>query len=89
MKIAAGGEVEAAVEERLEFIPARANHFGNELEAIARMRRGDDVVNALGDGHFGHSDGDFEGFGAVVQSREDVAMDVDHEEVEDSAGVRG
>lgn len=43
-----------------------------------RVRGGDHVSDAVGDGHFGHGAGDFHALGAVVQSRENMAMNVDH-----------
>ena len=39
---------------------------------------GDDVGDAVLDGHFGHGAGDFEGFRPVIQARKDVAMNIDH-----------
>ena len=42
------------------------------------MRGGDDVRHAIGDGHFGHGHGHIERFSAVIEGRENVAVNVDH-----------
>ena len=45
------------------------------------MRRPDDVRDSIGDGHFGHLNRRFEGVRAIVQTREDVAVDIDHHDL--------
>jgi hypothetical protein len=38
------------------------------------------VLNAIGDRHAAHLQGDFPGFGAIVHFGQDMAMNVDHVE---------
>jgi len=42
------------------------------------MRRGDDVLDAIGGSHTAHGNGNFPGLGAVVYPGDDVAMDIEH-----------
>ena len=43
------------------------------------MRRGDHVLDAVGGGNAAHGLRDIPGFGAVVNFRQDMAVNVDHE----------
>jgi hypothetical protein len=78
MEVAAGCKSKAAFEGGLNFIPAFFYQFGNERMGGMGVRSADDVGDAVGDSHFGHSAGDIEGIGTVVEARKYVAMHVDH-----------
>lgn len=78
VEIAAGGDGETAVEAGLKFIPAHFYQFGNELVIGAGVRGGDDVRDAVADGHFSHGHGHFGIGGAVVKSWKYMAMNINH-----------
>jgi hypothetical protein len=78
MEIASGGKNKAAFEPSLKFIPALAYQFGNERVILARVRRPDDVCNAVLDRHLRHRARNFERLRAVVKPRKYVAMNVNH-----------
>jgi hypothetical protein len=78
MEITARGDGEAAFESSLNFIPAFFYQFGNETMGWMGVGRGDDVGDAVGDGHFRHRAGDIERVWAVVKARKYVAMNVNH-----------
>ena len=78
MKITASRDGEAVSEAGLKFIAAGANQFGVERIFVAGVRGGNHVSDAVGDGHFGHLEGNFQRCGAVVKARKKVAMDIDH-----------
>jgi hypothetical protein len=78
MKIATGGEFQPAFHFRLKFISELEYHFGKEFVLGVRVRRGNHMRNAVGDGDFGHLDGNFHGLCAVVYAGKNVAMDINH-----------
>jgi hypothetical protein len=78
MEIAASGDIEAAFEGGLNFIPAFFYQFGNKRMGGMGMGRGDNVGNTVGNSHFRHGAGDIEGVGTVVKARKYVAMKVNH-----------
>ena len=48
------------------------------MVTIIGVRRGDNVLNAIGSRHAAHFFGHVPGFGAVIYFGEDVAVNVDH-----------
>ena len=88
MEVAAGGEDQASFKRRLNFIPALLYQFGNEIVILARVRRPDDVSDAIGDGHFSHRARDFERFCAVIEARKYVAMNINHQSARITQGRR-
>jgi hypothetical protein len=78
MEVASGGQDQPPFEPCLQFIPELAYQFRNESVILARMRRSDDVRNAVLNSHFRHGAGDFKRLRAVVKPRKYVAMNVNH-----------
>ena len=88
MKIAAGGELEAAFEPGLEIV-AQAADFG-VFKFVARvgMRGGDEASDSVGDCGFRHGERLLDGGRAIVNSGQDVAVQINHGCGEASDGHR-
>jgi len=52
--------------------------------SIVRMRRGYDMSNSIGNGHLRHSEGFFKGIRTVIQSRQEMTMDINHSWIENT-----
>ena len=78
MKVASGGKFQLVANPGLKFISELEYQFGTELVFRVRVRRRDDVRNAVCNGDFRHLDGNFHGLRAVVNTGKNVAMDINH-----------
>ncbi len=78
MKIAAGGQGEAAVEFFLKKSTDLAHLRIVERVVGTGVGRSDDVGDAVVDGLFGHGERLVKRPGAVVKARKDVAVKIDH-----------
>jgi len=79
MEIAAGGELQASMEFFIEGVAFGLHGRKVEEELRAAVGSGNYVGDAVGDGVFGHGEGIFEKFGAVVEAEQDMAVEVNHE----------
>ena len=59
-------------------IQGARQEFAIVMVTIIGVRRGDNVLNAIGSRHAAHFFGHVPGFGAVIYFGEDVAVNVDH-----------
>jgi len=78
VEVGAGGELQAMADFAGKFIASGADTGEIELMIGAAMGRGDDVGDAVGDGFFGHGEGDVDRSGAVIQPWKDVTVKVNH-----------
>jgi len=72
-------ETRASLEALLNFISALPYQFGNESVGRTGVRRTDDVGYTVLNGHLRHRTGDFERFGAVIETGKYVAMNINHQ----------
>ena len=78
MKIASSGELQPISEFQPEFVARRADSTVIKRIFGAGVRRGDNVRDAVRDCTFGHCEGFFDGFCTIVETRQDVAVKVNH-----------
>lgn len=78
MEVATCGNLETVAQLCLNLISPLANQIGNKAELAVRVRGGDHMCDALGDGRCCHFQGHFQSFRAVIKTRQDVAVDVNH-----------
>src|SRR5262249_43907715 len=78
MKVASGCEGQPVSEACLELIAERADTGKIEIVIITGMRSGNNVGNTVGNGIFGHSQRIFDLIGAIVDSGQYVAVEIDH-----------
>src|SRR5262249_12742985 len=58
-----------------------------KAKLIVRMRRGYDISNSIGNRHLRHGDGFFQGVRTIIQSRQDMTMNINHSWMEDTVGT--
>src|SRR6266481_480131 len=56
----------------------RQNTAAQQSQVLMAVRRGDDVTNAVGNAEAAHGQRLFHGTGAIIDSGQDVAMQVEH-----------
>jgi hypothetical protein len=78
VEIASGGQRETVSDLVLQLVAAFPYALGIELVFAIGMRSGDDVSDAVGDGHFGHLHRFFERGCAIIEARKDVTVNVHH-----------
>ena len=78
MKIAAGGYVQAAADSCLQFIAKKAHMRKVEKISTVGVRRGDDMRNSIGNRGFRHSNGFFDGGGAIIEAGQNMTVQIDH-----------
>jgi hypothetical protein len=79
MEIAPGGQFKAPVEFFGEGIAFGLHSRKVEEELRVAVGSGNYMGDAISDGVFGHGEGIFEEFGAVVEAEQDMAVEVNHE----------
>jgi hypothetical protein len=78
MEVTTGSQSQAVAQVRGQQLPGSTNTAVIENVVGAGVGRCNDMRNAIGDGVFGHGQGIFESFRAVIKTRQNVAVEVDH-----------
>ena len=78
MKIATGMQPYGGIRSAFELGDFERNQFGVKGIGGVRVRSGHNVGGSSGVRDLDHGDGLLQCFGAIIQSREDVAVDIDH-----------
>src|SRR5262249_2261262 len=78
VKVAARGDLQPVADPRLQFVAQPPHLREIEPEPIVRMRRGYHVRNAIRDGRLCHLQRFFDLVGTVIQTRQNVTVQVNH-----------
>ena len=78
MKIAADGNFQAAADFCLQFIAKLPHMRKIEKIFVVGVRRGNDMRNSIGNRGFRHSNGFFDGVGAIIKAGQNVTVEIDH-----------
>ena len=78
MKIATGMQPYGGIRSAFELGDFESNQFGVKGIRGVRVRSGHNVGGSTGVRDLDHGDGLLQRFGAIIQSGEDVAVDIDH-----------